>query len=157
MILPKDVQVTPFSPKGLLNPISNTKFSGGPEGVDGLPSGHPNLNDSHPSLLWDFPRGILVVEVLLPPLRPQKVENEVAENVKWLCSVGEATNVVALGLGGVIFSFEDGFVKQDERLGGGDVGRCPRFLLDVVECLLSVFGMGAMLQRFRGLDVANLA
>jgi hypothetical protein len=44
--------------------ILNTRFPGGPKGVDGLPSGHPNLNGSHPGLLKDFPRGILVIEML---------------------------------------------------------------------------------------------
>jgi hypothetical protein len=42
----------------------NTRFWGGPKGVDGLPSGHLNLNGSHPSLLKDFLRGILVIEML---------------------------------------------------------------------------------------------
>jgi hypothetical protein len=49
-IIPKDAYVTPFRPKGLINPSLNTRFSGGPKGVDGLQSGHPNLNGSHPGL-----------------------------------------------------------------------------------------------------------
>jgi len=52
--------VIPFRPKGLINPSLNIRFPGGPKGVDGLPNGHPNLNGSHPGLLKDFPRGILV-------------------------------------------------------------------------------------------------
>ncbi len=78
---------------------------------------------------------------MLPaPFLPHKVKNEVAENVKWLSNVGKATNVVGLGLGGVIFSFKDGFAEQDERPGGGDIGRCPPFLPDVLERLPCLFG-----------------
>ncbi|CAK9880641.1 unnamed protein product [Sphagnum jensenii] len=40
------------------------QFLGGPKGIDGFPNGHPNFNDSHSSLLMDFPRGILVIEML---------------------------------------------------------------------------------------------
>jgi hypothetical protein len=67
----------------------NTRFPGVPKGVDGPPSGHPNLNGSHPGLLKDFPRGILVIEMLSTSLRPKEVEDEVAKNVKRLSDVGE--------------------------------------------------------------------
>jgi hypothetical protein len=49
-ILPKDIQMAPFRLKGLIDPIMNTRLMGGLEGVDGSPSGHPNLNNGHPSL-----------------------------------------------------------------------------------------------------------
>jgi hypothetical protein len=74
----------------MINPSLNTRFPGGPKGVDGLPSGHPNLNGSHPSLLKDFPRGILVIEMLPTSFRPKEVEDEVVKDVKRLFDVGEA-------------------------------------------------------------------
>jgi len=101
--------MTPFHPKGLINLSLNIRFSGGPKGVDGLPSGHPNLNDSHPCLLKDFPRGILVIEVLPTFFRPKEVEDEAGKDVKWLSDVGEAPYMVPLDPGGGIFSLEDGF------------------------------------------------
>jgi hypothetical protein len=101
--------VTPFCPKGLINPSLNTRFPGGPKGVDGLPSGHPNLNGSHPSLLKDFPRGILVIEMLSTSLRPKEVEDEATKDVKRLSHVREAPYMVPLDPGRVIFSLKDGF------------------------------------------------
>jgi len=101
--------VTPFCPKGLINPSLNTRFLGGSKGVDGLPSGHPNLNGSHPGLLKDFPRRILVIEMLAASLRPKEVEDEVTKNVKWLSDVEEAPYMVPLNPKKVIFYFEDGF------------------------------------------------
>jgi hypothetical protein len=96
--------VTPFRPKGLINPSLNTRFPCGLKGVDGLPSGHPNLNNSHPGLLKDFSRGILVIEVLLTSLRPKAVEDEATKDVKWLSDVGEAPYMVPLGGGGHLLS-----------------------------------------------------
>jgi hypothetical protein len=101
--------VTPFRPKGLIDPSLNTRFPGGPKGVDGLPSGHPNLNGSHPGLLKDFPRGILVIEMLPASLQPKEVEDDPTKDVKWLSYVGEAPYMVPLNPGRVIFSLEDGF------------------------------------------------
>ncbi len=101
--------MTPFRPKGLINPNLNTRFPGGPKGVDGLPSGYPNFNGSHPGLLKDFPRGILVIEMLPASLGPKEVEDETTKDVKRLSDVREAPYMVPLDLGGVIFSLEDGF------------------------------------------------
>jgi hypothetical protein len=101
--------MTPFRPKGLINPSLNTRFPGGLKGVDGLPSGHPNLNSGHPSLLKDFPRGILVMEVLSASLQPKEVEDEIAKDVKQLFDVREAHYMVPLDPGGFIFSFENNF------------------------------------------------
>ncbi len=92
--------MTPFRPKGLINPSLNTRFPSGAKGVDGLPSGHPNLNNSHPSLLKDFPKGILVIEVLPASLQPKEVEDEAAKDVKQLSNVGKAPYMVPLDLGG---------------------------------------------------------
>jgi hypothetical protein len=74
--------VPPFRPKGLINPSLNTRFLGALKVVDGLPSGHPNLNDSHLGLLKDFPRGILVIKMPPASLRPKEVEDETTKDVK---------------------------------------------------------------------------
>jgi hypothetical protein len=87
---------------------------GGPKGVDGLLSGHPDFNRSHPSLLKDFSRGILVIEMLPASLQPKEVEDEVAKDVKRLSDVGEAPYMVPLDPGGVIFSLKDGFTQHDK-------------------------------------------
>jgi hypothetical protein len=87
-------------PKGLINPSLNTRVSGGSKRIDDLPSGHPNLNDSHPGLLKDFPRGILIIAMLSASLRPKAVEDEATKDVKRLSDVGEAPYMVPLDLGG---------------------------------------------------------
>jgi hypothetical protein len=74
----------------------NTRFPGGPKGVDGLLNGRPNFNGSHSGLLKDFPRGILIIEMLLASLRPKEVEDEAAKDVKRLFDVGEAPYMVPL-------------------------------------------------------------
>lgn len=99
--------MAPFRPKGLLNPILNTRVPDGPKGVNGLPSGHSNLNSSNPGLLKDFPRGILVIKMLPASLCPKKVEDKTAKDVKRLSDVGEASYMVPLDSRGVIFSLED--------------------------------------------------
>jgi hypothetical protein len=108
-VLPKNVHVTPFSPEGLINPILNIRFLGGRERSNGLLGGHPDFDNGHPSLLEDFYRGILVIEVFSTPLKPKEVENEVVEDVEQLLDVRKALDVVALGKGGGVFSFRDGF------------------------------------------------
>jgi len=101
--------MTPFRLKGLINLSLNTRFLDGPKRVDGLPSGHPNLNGSHPSLLKDFAKGILVIEMLPASLRPKEIEDEATKDVKWLSHVREAPYMVPLNLERVIFFLEDGF------------------------------------------------
>jgi hypothetical protein len=78
----------------------NSRVLGGPKGINGLPSGHPNLNDSLRSLLKDFPRGILVIKMLLASLRPKEVEDKAAKVVKRLFDIGETSYMVPLDLGG---------------------------------------------------------
>jgi hypothetical protein len=75
-------------------------FLGGPKGVDGFPNGHPNLSGSHPRLLKDFPRGILIIEMLSASFQPKEVKDEVAKDVKRLSDVGEAPYMVSLDLEG---------------------------------------------------------
>jgi hypothetical protein len=96
-------------PKSLINPSLNIRVPGGPKGINGLPSGHPNLNGSHPSLLKDFLKGILVIKMLLASFRPKEVEDKAAKDVKWLSDVGEASYMVPLDPRGVIFFLEDSF------------------------------------------------
>jgi hypothetical protein len=145
----------------LINPSLNTRFPSGAKGVDGLPSGHPNLNSSHLGLLKDFSRGILVIEMLSASLRPKKVKDEPAKDVKQLSDVGEAPYMVPLDPGRVIFSLENGFTQHDEWPGESDViGRSP-FMPNIIEGLPSPFGKGTfekiVLRGFGGLLRANLA
>jgi hypothetical protein len=77
----KDIQMAPLRLKGLINPILNTWFLGGPEGVDGFLGGHPNLNNGHPSLPENVSGGILGVKVHLTSFQPKEIENETSKNV----------------------------------------------------------------------------
>jgi hypothetical protein len=61
------------------------------------------------SLLKAFPRGILVIEMLLASLRPNEVQDEAMKDVKRFSDVGEAPYMVPLDPGRVIFSLKDGF------------------------------------------------
>ncbi len=72
----------------------------GPKGINGLPSGHSNFNGSNPSLLKDFPRGILMIKMFSTSLCPEEVENKIVKDVKWLSNVGETSYMVPLDLGG---------------------------------------------------------
>jgi hypothetical protein len=87
----------------------NTRVSGGPKGINGLPSGHFNLNGSNPGLLKDFPRRILVIKMFSASFRPKEVEDKTVKDVKRLSDVGEASYMVPLDPGGVIFSLEYSF------------------------------------------------
>jgi hypothetical protein len=112
-------------------------------------------------LLKDFPRGILVIEMLSASLRPKEVKDEAVKDVKRLSNVGEAPYMVPLDPKGVIFFLEDGFTQHDEWPRESDViGHSP-FLPNVIEGLPSPFGKGTfektMLRGFGGLLRANLA
>jgi hypothetical protein len=67
----------------------NTRVLGGPKGINGLPSGHSNLNGSNPGLWKDFPKGILVIKMLTTSLCPKKIEDKTAKDVKRLSDVGD--------------------------------------------------------------------
>jgi hypothetical protein len=112
-------------------------------------------------LLKDFPRGILVIEMLSASLQPKEVEDEATKDVKRLFDVGEAPYMVPLNPGRVIFSLKDGFTQHDEWPGESDViGRSP-FMPDIIKGLPSPFSKGTlektMLRGFGGLFRANLA
>jgi hypothetical protein len=66
------------------------------KGINGLSSGHSNLNGNNPGLLKDFLRGILVIKMLPASLRLKEVEDKTAKDVKWLYDVGEASYMVPL-------------------------------------------------------------
>jgi hypothetical protein len=121
----------------------NTRVLGGPKGINGLPSGHSNLNGSNPGLLKDFPRGILVIKMLPASFRPKEVEDKTTKDVKQLSDVGEASYMVPLDPGGVIFSLEDNFTTQHDKWPGQSdvIGRSP-FLPYVIEGLPSPFNEG---------------
>ncbi len=152
----------PLCPKGLINPSLNTRVPGGPKGINGLPSGHPNFNGSHPGLLKDFPRGIMVIEMLPASLWPKEVEDKTTKDVKWLSNIRKTFYMVPLDPGGVIFSLKDSFTQHDEWPRKSDIIGCSLFFLsDVIEGLPSPFGEGTLektvLRGFRGLLCANLA
>jgi hypothetical protein len=112
-------------------------------------------------LLEDFPRGILVIEMLPASLRPKEVEDKVAKDVKRLSDIEEASYMVPLNPRWVIFSFENNFTQHDKWPGDSDViGRSP-FLPDVIKGLPSLFSEGTLektvLRGFRDLFCANLA
>jgi hypothetical protein len=77
----------------------NTRVYGGPKGINGFPSGHPNLDGSHLGLLKDFLRGILIIEMLPASLRPKEVQNKVTKDGKRLFDIGKASYMVPLDLG----------------------------------------------------------
>ncbi len=131
--------MTPLCPKGLTNPNLNDRLSGGPEGIDGFPSGHPNLND----VLKNVFKEVLIVKVVPATFRPEKVEDETFEDVKWLLSEGKFANMVTLAIGGVVFSFEDQFTHKNKGPREGDVVRRPPFLLNSEISLPSVVGISA--------------
>jgi hypothetical protein len=62
-ILPKNIQVAPFSLKSLINIILETTLMSRFEGIDGFLSRHPNLNNSDPSLLENIVGGVLRIKV----------------------------------------------------------------------------------------------
>ncbi len=120
----------------------NNRFLGGLKGVDGFPSGHPNLNNSHLGLLKDFPRGILVIKVLSTSLRPKEVEDEVVKDVKRLFDAGEAPYMIPLDPGGSSFLSKAVLPSMTTWPGESDVIGRPPFLLDVIEGLPSPFDEG---------------
>jgi len=99
-VLPKNVQMTSFRPKGLINSNLSARLPGGPEGVDGFPSGHPDLNGDHLGLLKSVPKGVLIVKVLSASFRPKKIEDATTKDVERLPGVGEAAGVVPVTIEG---------------------------------------------------------
>jgi hypothetical protein len=72
--------MTPLCLKGLIDLNLDTMLSGGLEGVDGFPSGHPNLDGGHPGLMENVSR-VLVVKMLPASFGPKEVENKTSKDV----------------------------------------------------------------------------
>jgi len=103
-ILPKNIQVAPFSLKGLINTILETRltnrYEGIDEGIDGFLGRHPNLNSNDPSLLENIVGGVLHIEVHPTPFRPKEIKSETPKNIPWLLNKRKTPSVVVLNFGG---------------------------------------------------------
>ncbi len=80
-VLLEDFKMEPFISEGFLNSNLSVQVPIGPVGSNGFPGGHADLDDGHPSLVENFPEGILVVKVPSAPLRPETVEKKATENI----------------------------------------------------------------------------
>ncbi len=92
---------------------------------------------------------------------PEVVEQEASKDVERLSSVGEAADVVALEVRGVVFLFEDSFPQKDERPSDGEAaGRLPDLpsATEGIPCLLGGRAIHeAMLGRLREVLVIAFA
>jgi hypothetical protein len=73
--------VAPLRPKGLFNSILDARFPSGLETVDGFLGSHPDLNDGHPGLLENIPKGVLAIKMHLASFGPEEVQNETSKDV----------------------------------------------------------------------------
>jgi hypothetical protein len=80
-ILPKNIQVAPFSLKGLINTILEIRLTNRSKGIDGFPGRHPNFNSSDPSLLENIMGGVLRIKMHPTPFRPKEIKNETPKNI----------------------------------------------------------------------------
>jgi hypothetical protein len=80
-ILPKNIQVAPFSLKGMINTIVETKLMNRFEGINGFPGRHPNLNSDDPSLLKNIVGGVMHIKVHPTPFQPKEIKNETPKNI----------------------------------------------------------------------------
>ncbi|CAK9236626.1 unnamed protein product [Sphagnum troendelagicum] len=160
-VLPKDVQMTPLSCKGLINLILSDRVLNGLMRVNRLLGGHADFDSGNPGLMKDLSKIILIVKMFLASLGPKEIKDEVAEDVKGLPNVGEAPDVVSMEVRWVVLVLENNFTKHDEGLGKGDIVRRPPFLPNAFEGLSNVFGEGAfkkaMLGGFRDPSATYLA
>ncbi len=93
---------------------------------NGLPSGHTDLDRSHPGLGENMLERVKAVKVLSAPFGREIVEQETTKNVQRLSKIGEASRMVHEESERVILSLDDGFPQEHERPGGDDViGRLP--------------------------------
>jgi hypothetical protein len=95
---------------------------------NGFPSGHTDLHSRHPGLLENFPKRILVAEVLSASFGLEMEEDEASEDVERLFEVSEATRVIGEESRGIVLAFPDGFAEEHERPGESEIGgRLPSF------------------------------
>jgi hypothetical protein len=73
--------VAPFSLKGLINTILETRLTSRSERINGFLGCHPNFNSSDPSLLENIARGVLHIKVHPTPFRPKEIKNETPKNI----------------------------------------------------------------------------
>jgi len=158
VVTPKYIQMQPFRFKSKLNPILDVKVFVGPGGSDGLPGGLADFDSGHPGLLEHFVEGVAVVKVLTTPLGPKVVQNEGSEDVERLPEVSEATNVVGVESGRVVFAFDGGLAKQSEGPIDGDaLGSFP-FLPNCSKHALGMLRERAVQEAMlRGLKSPNIA
>jgi hypothetical protein len=121
----------------------NDRVLGGAVSFNGLPSGHADLNRSHPGLSENLLERVVVVEVLSAPLGPKIVEQETTKDVQGLSKVGEASLVLREEAWRVVLALADSFPEEHERPGDGEVaGRLP-FLPNLFVSFPSALGHGA--------------
>jgi hypothetical protein len=98
----------------------------------------------------DTLEGVLSVEVFAAPFEPKVVKQEASEDVEGLSSVGEIARVIAVEVRGVVFLFEDGFPKENERPGDVEVvGRLP-FTTNAEEGFPGLLGGGTFHEAVLG-------
>ncbi len=98
-ILPKDVQMTPFSLEELINTILNGGVPSGSMVTNLFPGGHANFDRGHLGLLEHLSRRLLTIEMHLTSLELEKVENEASKYVKGMSVIGEAPDMITLKTG----------------------------------------------------------
>jgi hypothetical protein len=108
LALPKDVEVKPLSPKGLLNTNLDILVFTLTRGSNGFLGGHVDLDRDRPSLEQNSFQGILVVKVPTAPFGLEIVQQEASENVEGLLDIGVPSDVVSVKVRGVIFLFDHG-------------------------------------------------
>ncbi len=110
---------------------------------NGLPGGHAHLRRSFPRLEQNPFEGVLAIKVPSASFGPKIIEQKAPKNVEGLSPVGEATQVVAMEVRGVILFFEHRLPKKNEGPGNGEaVGRLP-FAPDTEESTPCLLGWGA--------------
>jgi hypothetical protein len=77
--------------------------------ANGLLGGHADFDSGHLGLLKDLSRGVLILEMLLTPLGPEKIKDEATNDIEGLLVVGETLDMVPLKARWVVFAFEDSF------------------------------------------------
>jgi hypothetical protein len=82
--------------------------------------------------------------------RPEIVEQKAPEYIKWLPPVGEATRVIAMEVRGVVFLFEHGLSKENERPSDGEAVGCLPFAPNTEESILGFLGGDAFHETVLG-------
>jgi hypothetical protein len=150
LALPKDAAVKPFSLKGKLNAILIVLSPILARRSNGLPGGHAHLHRSFPGLEHNPFEGVLAIKVPLAPFGPEIIEQKAPKNVEGLSPLGEATQVVAMEVRGVVLFFEHGLPKKNEGPGNGEaIGRLP-FAPDIEERTPGLLGRGAFHEAVSG-------